>query len=279
MEDHFLNGSVAGDIKNALNKNFLLLKRKKFLLQFIIALSLRLMSKLSFNKKFLMRTCLKKFIKFFYLPLAASKQIMTNLKFKKRNKIYFIFSQIFLYNLKQFVNYKAYVFNFFGLIAENVTAELILQKSYGFFGLKVKFSGRLSSSIMARFEVIQRGLISTNNLNVYIDFAKDSVVFKYGKCGIKRIKTDIMKKLKNKSNVFFNFYPIFGLTTKGAARMGSGKGDISDWYVPVKRGKILIEFAQCKVPKEEIKKLIKNNSIKWPIMIKFTEIRKDLYEK
>nr|YP_209587.1 ribosomal protein L16 [Heterostelium pallidum]AAU00602.1 ribosomal protein L16 [Heterostelium pallidum] len=114
----------------------------------------------------------------------------------------------------------------------------------------------------------------------------------YGQFGIKaqtngylrlgqmeRIKLDIMKKLKHKSNIFFNFNPIFGLTEKGAARMGSGKGDICDWYMPVKKGRILIEFSQCKVPKEEIKKIIKYSAVKWPILISFTEVKQNFYEK
>nr|ABX45171.1 ribosomal protein L16 [Heterostelium pallidum] len=96
---------------------------------------------------------------------------------------------------------------------------------------------------------------------------------------MERIKLDLVKKLKNKSNIFFNFNPIFGLTVKGAARMGSGKGEINDWYMPIRKGKILIEFSNCKVPKEEIKKIVKYSSVKWPILINFTEIKKNFYEQ
>nr|YP_001876545.1 ribosomal protein L16 [Cavenderia fasciculata]ABX45219.1 ribosomal protein L16 [Cavenderia fasciculata] len=95
---------------------------------------------------------------------------------------------------------------------------------------------------------------------------------------MKRIKEDIVKKLKGKTNIYFNFYPIFGLTNKGTARMGSGKGDIDDWYVPVKRGKILIEFVNCLIPKGEIQKMLKTNSLKWPIEVILTTVKKNLDE-
>jgi len=96
---------------------------------------------------------------------------------------------------------------------------------------------------------------------------------------MERIKTDIIKKLKDKMDIYFNFYPVYSLTTKGTARMGAGKGDIYDWYVPVKKGKIMIEFINSKMTLGEIKKIVKYSSHKWSIKIKVTTIKKNLYEK
>eukprot|EP01132_Coremiostelium_polycephalum_P000362 gene362-457_t len=143
-------------------------------------------------------------------------------------------------------------------------------KSEKVIGFKIQAVGRLSRSVRARKEVIHRGKTANTSMNIFIEFAKEAITLKYGKCGLKlwiarniqrrqiqlkygtfgikaqengylklaqleRIKADIVKKLKNKMNIFFNFYPVYGLTIKGATRMGSGKGDVSDWYVPVQR--------------------------------------------
>ncbi|KAM9955039.1 hypothetical protein ACTFIR_012883 [Dictyostelium discoideum] len=120
-----------------------------------------------------------------------------------------------------------------------------------------------------------RGIIGNSNMNVYIDFAQDNLKkmkipnrqkftknhkrnlitkesrktgLVLGNYGIKatetgylkmkqmeRIKGDLVKKLKDNMDIYFNFYPLFGLTNKGTARMGAGKGEVSEWYVLVKK--------------------------------------------
>lgn len=96
---------------------------------------------------------------------------------------------------------------------------------------------------------------------------------------MERIKADLVKKLKDNMDIYFNFYPVFGLTNKGTARMGAGKGDVADWYVPVKKGSVVVEFIKARMTAGEINKVIRYSSNKWPIKIKMTQIKRGLYEK
>ncbi|KAK5574392.1 hypothetical protein RB653_011171 (mitochondrion) [Dictyostelium firmibasis] len=96
---------------------------------------------------------------------------------------------------------------------------------------------------------------------------------------MERIKADLVKKLKDNMDIYFNFYPVFGLTNKGTARMGAGKGDVSDWYVLVKKGSIVVEFIKSRMTAGEMNKVIRYSANKWPIKIKMTQVKTGLYEK
>nr|YP_209586.1 ribosomal protein S3 [Heterostelium pallidum]AAU00601.1 ribosomal protein S3 [Heterostelium pallidum] len=192
-----------------LNKKYLLNKYKKYLLQLILKITLNYIQNIKNAGQQKYIKVFKALIKFLLVPNGLTKDLVLKRKFKRANKIFFVYSQLILYNIKQLIKTQQYTINFFGLIEENINADMLLkrilrtmditkslkwlilnmlrklEKSMSFFGFKVKFAGRLSASIMARVDIIQKGLISTNNMNVYIDYAKDSIVLKYGKCGIK----------------------------------------------------------------------------------------------
>ncbi|KAM9982980.1 hypothetical protein ACTFIZ_007520 [Dictyostelium cf. discoideum] len=77
---------------------------------------------------------------------------------------------------------------------------------------------------------------------------------------MERIKGDLVKKLKDNMDIYFNFYPVFGLTNKGTARMGAGKGEVSEWYVLVKKGSIVVEFIKSRMTAGAMAKVIRYRS-------------------
>ncbi|KAM9967956.1 hypothetical protein ACTFIW_000492 (mitochondrion) [Dictyostelium discoideum] len=277
------------------------------------------------------RRKIKELIKIFLYPLLITKRQIQKVRLRKKNKIYLLMAQIFLYNIKQLVVSVNYSINFFGIIGSSITAEYVvrrlkerlaltkrngaalilkvmakLMRSQHVVGCKVKYSGRLTGNSMAQQKVESRGLIGNSNMNVYIDFAQDNLVRKHGKCGLKlwivqkftknhkrnlitkesrktglvlgnygikatetgylkmkqmeRIKGDLVKKLKDNMDIYFNFYPLFGLTNKGTARMGAGKGEVSEWYVLVKKGSIVVEFIKSRMTAGAMQKVIRYRS-------------------
>nr|YP_001876544.1 ribosomal protein S3 [Cavenderia fasciculata]ABX45218.1 ribosomal protein S3 [Cavenderia fasciculata] len=199
------------NIGGFMNKKYMFYSHKKFIIKVLFDIILKVLKNSKLKNKKLYIKVIKKLIKYLYIPLVATSKIVQKKKyFKKKNKIYFFLSQVLLYNIKQIVQTKSYVINFFGMISENITAETLLrrlvqrmdirrrkyikiaigmrrklERSKNFLGFKVKFAGRLSPSIMASQTIIQKGIIGTGRLNVYLDYAQGSVMFKYGKCGIK----------------------------------------------------------------------------------------------
>nr|YP_492621.2 ribosomal protein S3 [Dictyostelium citrinum]ACD12717.1 ribosomal protein S3 [Dictyostelium citrinum] len=156
------------------------------------------------------RRKIKEIIKIFLYPLLINKRQIQKVRLRKKNKIYLLMAQIFLYNVKQLVTSVNYSINFFGITGSSITAEYVLRrlrerlmtchKHGGWFltsiqkklmrskhvvGFKLKFSGRITGNSMAQKNIIKKGIIGNSNMNVYIDFAQDNIVRKHGKCGLK----------------------------------------------------------------------------------------------
>ena len=80
--------------------------------------------------------------------------------------------------------------------------------NFGFFGLKVLESGRITS------------------------------------CQIESVRRNINRKIKKFGKIWINIFPDLPITSKPSEiRMGKGKGNINNWVAKVSCGKILFEIA------------------------------------
>lgn len=169
-----------------------------------------LVSNIKTRKEKQRRQMIKEIIKIFLYPLLINKRQIQKVRLRKKNKIYLVMAQIFLYNMKQIVNSANYSINFFGLIGSNITAAYVMRRlmerletckgsglwfitkamkklmnSKHVVGFKMKFSGRLTGNSMAQQSIMKRGIIGNSNMNVYIDYAQENIIRKHGKCGLK----------------------------------------------------------------------------------------------
>ncbi|HBG61016.1 MAG: 50S ribosomal protein L16 [Omnitrophica WOR_2 bacterium GWF2_38_59] len=103
----------------------------------------------------------------------------------------------------------------------------------------------------------------------------------FGEYGIKALENGFIKathieacrivvarKMKGVGKLWINIFPHKPVTKKPAeVRMGKGKGDVSHWVSPVKRGKVIFEMSG--VPEEFAKTVLRIVSFKLPIKTKF----------
>lgn len=82
----------------------------------------------------------------------------------------------------------------------------------------------------------------------------------------------ITRKLERQGKLWIHCFPYKPLTSKGSGvRMGKGKGNISKWVYPVKKGEILFELD--KVSRESAKKAFRSASFKLSVNTKFVSFR------
>jgi len=78
----------------------------------------------------------------------------------------------------------------------------------------------------------------------------------------------IARKMKGAGKLWMNIFPCKPVTKKPAeTRMGKGKGDLSHWVAPVRRGKVLLEISG--VPEDFAKSVLRLVSFKLPVKTKF----------
>lgn len=208
-----LERDLVDDIKGITSKSkkYIGVVKKTILIKVLIkVLRSLLKANILTKKEAKRRRKIKELIKIFLYPLLITKRQIQKVRLRKKNKIYLLMAQIFLYNIKQLVVSVNYSINFFGIIGSSITAEYVvrrlkerleltkrngsalllkvmakLMRSQHVVGCKVKYSGRLTGNSMAQQKVESRGLIGNSNMNVYIDYAQDNLVRKHGKCGLK----------------------------------------------------------------------------------------------
>ncbi len=103
----------------------------------------------------------------------------------------------------------------------------------------------------------------------------------FGEYGLKAIENGIMKanhmeasrlvivrKMKGAGKLWIKVFPHKPVTKKPAeTRMGKGKGDLSHWVFPVKRGKVLLELGG--IPEDFAKRIFRLVAFKLPFKTKF----------
>ncbi|MCA9399135.1 MAG: 50S ribosomal protein L16 [Candidatus Omnitrophica bacterium] len=78
----------------------------------------------------------------------------------------------------------------------------------------------------------------------------------------------VARKMKGAGKLWINIFPCKPVTKKPAeTRMGKGKGDLSHWVAPVKRGRVLFEISG--VPEDFAKNVLRLVSFKLPVKTKF----------
>jgi hypothetical protein len=193
------------------SKKYIGIIKKTIIIKVLIKILRSLLKSTSGDKReIIRRRKIKEIIKIFLYPLLINKRQIKKIRLRKKNKIYLIMAQIFLYNIKQIIQSNSYSINFFGIIGSSITAEYVMRrlmerleqcKKTGFWlipkamkrlmnskhivGFKMKFSGRLTGNSMAQQSIMKKGIIGNSNMNVYIDYAQDTIIRKHGKCGLK----------------------------------------------------------------------------------------------
>jgi len=103
----------------------------------------------------------------------------------------------------------------------------------------------------------------------------------FGEYGLKALENGIMKanhmeasrlvivrKMKGAGKLWIKVFPHKPVTKKPAeTRMGKGKGDLSHWVFPVKRGKVLLELGG--IPEDFAKRIFRLVAFKLPFKTKF----------
>ncbi len=103
----------------------------------------------------------------------------------------------------------------------------------------------------------------------------------FGEYGLKALENGIMKanhmeasrlvivrKMKGAGKLWVKVFPNKPVTKKPAeTRMGKGKGDLSHWVFPVKRGKVLLELGG--IPEDFAKRIFRLVAFKLPFKTKF----------
>ena len=78
----------------------------------------------------------------------------------------------------------------------------------------------------------------------------------------------VARKMKGVGKLWINIFPHKPVSKKPAeVRMGKGKGDLSHWVSPIKRGKVIFEISG--VPEEFAKTVFRLVSFKLPLKTKF----------
>ena len=103
----------------------------------------------------------------------------------------------------------------------------------------------------------------------------------FGEFGLKALENGIVKanhieaarvavarKTKGAGKFWIKIFPYKPITKKPAeTRMGKGKGDLSHWAAPVRRGKVMFEIGG--IPEEFAKRVFRLIAFKLPIRTKF----------
>ena len=78
----------------------------------------------------------------------------------------------------------------------------------------------------------------------------------------------IVRKMKGAGKLWVKVFPHKPVTKKPAeTRMGKGKGDLSHWVFPVKRGKVILELGG--IPEDFAKRIFRLVAFKLPFKTKF----------
>ena len=107
----------------------------------------------------------------------------------------------------------------------------------------------------------------------------DKLVF--GEFGLKALENGMMaanhmeasritvaRKMKGAGKLWINVFPRKPVTKKPAeTRMGKGKGDLSHWVCPIKRGKVILEIGG--IPEDFAKQIFRLVAFKLPFKTKF----------
>jgi len=103
----------------------------------------------------------------------------------------------------------------------------------------------------------------------------------FGEFGLKTLENGIMsshhmeacrlsiaRKMKGAGKLWINVFPRKPATKKPAeTRMGKGKGDLSHWECPVKRGKVILEVGG--IPEDFAKEIMRLVAFKLPFRTRF----------
>lgn len=103
----------------------------------------------------------------------------------------------------------------------------------------------------------------------------------FGEYGLKAIENGIIRsnhieacrvaaarKMKGAGKIWINIFPYKPVTKKPAeTRMGKGKGDLSHWICPIRRGRMLFEISG--VPEEFAKVVCRLIAFKLPVRTRF----------
>lgn len=85
---------------------------------------------------------------------------------------------------------------------------------------------------------------------------------------IETARITVARKMKGAGKLWINVFPSKPVTKKPAeTRQGKGKGDLSHWVCPVKRGKVLFEIGG--VPEDFAKIIFRLVAFKMPVRTKF----------
>ncbi|MEW5895301.1 MAG: 50S ribosomal protein L16 [Candidatus Omnitrophota bacterium] len=109
----------------------------------------------------------------------------------------------------------------------------------------------------------------------------------FGEFGLKALENGVMaanhmeaarltvaRKMKGAGKLWINVFPRKPVTKKPAeTRMGKGKGDLSHWMCPVKRGKVILEIGG--IPEDFARQIFRLVAFKLPFRTKF--ITRDLH--
>lgn len=114
-----------------------------------------------------------------------------------------------------------------------------------------------------------RGIATTGNKIHFGEFGIKALENGYIRANhIEACRIVVARKMKGVGKLWINIFPHKPVTKKPAeVRMGKGKGDLSHWVSPVKRGKVLFELSG--VPEEFAKTVLRLVSFKLPIKTKF----------
>lgn len=81
-------------------------------------------------------------------------------------------------------------------------------------------------------------------------------------------RVTVVRKMKGVGKFWINVFPSKPVTKKPAeTRMGKGKGDLSHWGCPVRRGKILFEISG--IPEDFARVIFRLVAFKMPLKTKF----------
>lgn len=85
---------------------------------------------------------------------------------------------------------------------------------------------------------------------------------------IEACRIAVARKMKGVGKLWINVFPCKPISKKPAeTRMGKGKGDLSHWVAPVKRGRVMFEISG--VPEEFAKSIFRLLAFKLPVKTKF----------
>lgn len=85
---------------------------------------------------------------------------------------------------------------------------------------------------------------------------------------IEAARVSAARKMKGAGKLWISVFPAKPVTKKPAeTRMGKGKGDLSHWVCPIKRGRILFEMGG--VPEEFARGIFRLVAFKMPMKTKF----------